>query len=407
MNLQSRIPSYIAFFFFFIMAALIPFPCFAEEMANVGDGAALEVGLPADQVLAAATIKKIVLDPGHGGRDFGAVGHMEMKEKEINLILALALEERLRSIFECEIMLTRRDDVYVSLADRTAMANAWGADFYFSLHSNASPVGENKGKVRGYEDYIYKGGASAREEEIRQVIHSSVSKVWREAGSINRGMKRADFHVLRETVMPALLVENGFIDNEGDAILLQSPSFRNKLVEAMANGIGMALDLPTAVMIKNVSIEGDIFYLSEGEAIDLKATVYPSNAFYRELAWSSDHPEIAAVDEKGRVKAAGPGETFVRVAVDGDKATGACGVVVGLQVKRGDLNRDGEIDVYDAILLLRHTVKLVNLSPSQLYAGDLDGDRHVNIRDAIRILRHVVGLEIIPGEPDDEPDVDN
>ncbi|NLZ28258.1 MAG: hypothetical protein GX887_04760 [Firmicutes bacterium] len=400
MSMRNRLPSYIAALLFIVMSVSIPFPCLAgDKMIDDGVGSApCGENSGADEVLPATTIKKIVLDPGHGGQDSGAVGYMGMKEKDINLTLALALEDRLKSVFCCEVMLTRRDDVFVSLTDRTEMANAWGANFYFSLHSNASPAGGDKGKVRGYEDYIYNGPVTAEEEEIRQVVHSYTSKVWQEAGSKNRGMKRANFHVLRETEMPSLLVENGFIDNEGDATLLQSSSFREKLVVAMANGIGVALDLPPAVAI-SVSIEGEIFYLPEGGSADLEAAVYPANASYREIAWSSDHPEIAAVDGKGRVEAAGRGETFIRVAVDGNRATNACGVVVGLEVRRGDPNGDGRIDVHDAILLLRHTVKLASLSPSQLYAGDLDGDRYVNIRDAIRILRHIVGLEVIPGEP--------
>ena len=202
--------------FLFLMIIFICLPCHAGETA-AADGAATYESMPTGQVAAAARLKKIVLDPGHGGKDSGAVGYSNMMEKDINLTLTLALEARLKSLYCCEIMLTRREDVTVALWERSAMANEWGADFYFSLHSNAFD-----GQVRGYEDFIYSGDVTTEEIEIRRIIHPYIQKVWVDAGSKNRGMKRDDFHVLRETGMPAMLVENGFVDNAQEMCIRDS-----------------------------------------------------------------------------------------------------------------------------------------------------------------------------------------
>jgi len=180
---------------------------------------------------------KIMIDPGHGGRDPGACAN-GLKEKDLNLKLALMVRERLKK-YKCTTNMTRTTDVYLSLPGRTTAANRWGAAYFISLHVNATA-----GSNGGYEDYIYIGlsdtGTTAK---IRNAIHAKVAKVWTDAGRPNRGRKKANLHVLRETSMPAMLMENGFIDNAADAKLLKDANFFSRLAEAITAGLAAGLGL--------------------------------------------------------------------------------------------------------------------------------------------------------------------
>lgn len=180
---------------------------------------------------------KIMIDPGHGGRDPGACAN-GLKEKDLNLKLALMVRERLKK-YKCTTNMTRTTDVYLSLPGRTVAANKWGAAYFISLHVNATA-----GSNGGYEDYIYIGlsdtGTTAK---IRNAIHAKVAKVWTDAGRPNRGRKKANLHVLRETSMPAMLMENGFIDNAADARLLKDANFIARLAEAITAGLAAGLGL--------------------------------------------------------------------------------------------------------------------------------------------------------------------
>jgi hypothetical protein len=179
---------------------------------------------------------KIYLDPGHGGRDPGAIGN-GLAEKDLVLDLALGLGEALAA-YQCEVSLSRTKDTELDIPARVKAANAWGADFYFSLHVN----GHNNAAANGYEDYI-STGAFPVTVEVRRTIHAWLGRVWERALRRNRGMKVADYQVLRETRMPAVLVENGFISNAQDAALLRQHRFRADLVSAMTRGIVLAFGL--------------------------------------------------------------------------------------------------------------------------------------------------------------------
>jgi len=179
----------------------------------------------------------ICIDPGHGGYDPGATGN-GLEEKDISLKLGLMLRDRLLNRYECEVIVTRETDTFVSLSDRAYMANARNADLFVSIHIN----GHDNTAANGYEDFIHSAAQRAT-TDIRRSIHGLVSQVWVNAGRTDRGMKTANFQVLRETRMPAVLLENGFISNAKDAQLLQNSGFREKLAEAMAEGIASALKL--------------------------------------------------------------------------------------------------------------------------------------------------------------------
>lgn len=181
-------------------------------------------------------MKKIFIDPGHGGKDPGASGN-GLNEKDITLDLALELAKRLRGC-NCEVRLSRDKDTYVALGTRAHDAHAWDADLFFSIHVNA----HTGSAANGYEDFTYPV-VGATTANIRKELHPHIAKVWTDAGRANRGMKTANFQVLRETTMPAVLVELGFISNPQDASLLKQPAFRDKLVGAMAAGIAEAMGL--------------------------------------------------------------------------------------------------------------------------------------------------------------------
>ncbi|MFN2747224.1 MULTISPECIES: N-acetylmuramoyl-L-alanine amidase [Bacillus] len=175
---------------------------------------------------------KIFIDPGHGGTDPGATGN-GLQEKNITLQIALALRNLLLDEYQnVSVQLSRTSDQTVSLTQRTNAANSWGADFYLSIHINA-------GGGTGYEDYIYPG-VGAPTTTYQNIMHEEILKA---VDFNDRGKKTADFHVLRESNMPALLTENGFVDNANDANKLKSPTFIQSIVRGHANGLARAFSL--------------------------------------------------------------------------------------------------------------------------------------------------------------------
>jgi len=177
---------------------------------------------------------KIFIDPGHGGTDTGAVGN-GLQEKDITLSIALEMRRLLQSEYEgVSVQLSRTKDETVSLDERTERANRWGADLYVSIHVNA-------GGGTGYEDYIYHElSENSRTARIRDVLHEEVIRATR---FHDRGKKKANFHVLRETTMSAVLTENGFIDHEEDAEKLADLNFLRAIARGHVNGLARALGL--------------------------------------------------------------------------------------------------------------------------------------------------------------------
>lgn len=182
---------------------------------------------------------KIVIDPGHGGSDPGASGN-GLLEKEVVLDLALRIREHLLAQYDVQVMMTRETDVYLSLADRCRLANDAGADYFHSVHCNAS----SSPAADGYEDYIHDGlSDTSRTGQIQNTVHAEIMSFLASYGVRDRGKKTAGFYVLRKTVMPAVLTENLFLTSKKDADILRQDQFRDKLAAAHARGIAMALGL--------------------------------------------------------------------------------------------------------------------------------------------------------------------
>lgn len=175
---------------------------------------------------------KIFIDPGHGGSDSGAVGN-GLLEKNITLMVAQEINLILQNEYEdIAIRMSRTGDATVSLSERTEAANNWNADFYLSLHINA-------GGGTGFESYIYPGIGEPT-TTYQELIHEQVVA---DPGFIDRGRKRANFYVLRETRMPALLTENGFIDTTSDANRLKESNFIVKIARGHVLGLEKAFSL--------------------------------------------------------------------------------------------------------------------------------------------------------------------
>lgn len=174
---------------------------------------------------------KFYLDAGHGGSDPGAVGN-GLKEKDITLKLAEIVEALLKNYQDVQTKMSRTGDTYPSLSDRTNDANKWGADFFMSFHINA-------GGGTGYEDFVYTG--SSKSIAYQNIIHAEIIK--NISKMKNRGKKQANYQVLRNTKMPSILTECGFIDNTSDAGLLKQDDFIEGLAHGHVNGLVKAFGL--------------------------------------------------------------------------------------------------------------------------------------------------------------------
>ncbi|MGF1495391.1 MAG: N-acetylmuramoyl-L-alanine amidase, partial [Elainellaceae cyanobacterium] len=175
-----------------------------------------------------ATRTVIVIDPGHGGRDPGAIGRNGLREAPTVMDISLRVQ-RLLEQQGIQVVMTRTGDVTVDLEPRVAIARRADADLFVSIHANA--ISMSRPEVNGLETFYY----SSREGyQLAQSIQRSMVQ---STGMVNRGVKEARFYVIRNTPMPAVLVETGFVTGANDAPRLADPNFRQQMAEAIAQGI--------------------------------------------------------------------------------------------------------------------------------------------------------------------------
>lgn len=168
----------------------------------------------------------VVLDPGHGGKDPGTVGRNNTYEK--NIILPISQEvARILEREGIKVIMTRNSDYFVTLQGRTDLANRAGADLFVSIHANA--ISLSRPEVNGLETYYYQSG-----ERLARTIHN---QILREVNIGDRGVRTARFYVLRQTAMPSVLVEVGFLTGRIDHPNLVNPAYRSQMAQAIANGI--------------------------------------------------------------------------------------------------------------------------------------------------------------------------
>ena len=171
---------------------------------------------------------KVMIDPGHGGTDPGAIGVTGLREKDVNLDIAIQLQRKLIELGYNPI-LTRRDDQFISLTKRAEQANLRDVDLFISLHANSNP----KSWANGTATYAH-WYASKKNWAVAWYIQSELIK---RIGLADNGLKAANFAVLRETKMPALLVETAFLSNQREEKLLNSVSFQDKVAAGIAAGV--------------------------------------------------------------------------------------------------------------------------------------------------------------------------
>lgn len=167
----------------------------------------------------------VMIDPGHGGKDPGAIGINGLQEKDVILPIA----QQVAAILQqqgIQAILTRTDDYFVDLAPRVQMAQRDRADLFVSIHANAIA---NRPDVNGLETYYYNSGS-----RLAQIIHSSIL---RNVDVRDRGVRQARFYVLRNNPMPAVLVEVGFVTGTQDEPRLATANYQNQMAQAIANGI--------------------------------------------------------------------------------------------------------------------------------------------------------------------------
>ena len=171
----------------------------------------------------------VVIDPGHGGPDPGAIGIQGLREADVVLDVALQIARLLQSR-GVQVLLTRTSEVDVDLPPRVELANRSQADLFVSLHANALTM--DRPDVNGIETFYYEGGLSYGLANALQQRLMAISP-----GTPDRGARPGRFFVIRRTVMPSVLTEMGFVTGEIDAPRLASRPYRRQLAQALAAGI--------------------------------------------------------------------------------------------------------------------------------------------------------------------------
>jgi N-acetylmuramoyl-L-alanine amidase len=214
-------------------------------------------------------IGKIVIDPGHGGHDTGTIGPNGLEEKDLVLDVSRRLGKLLQTRLGAEVIYTRKDDTFIPLETRTAIANEEAADLFVSVHANSSHDPDARGVETYYLNFTSSPEAlevAARENavseksihelqdlvkkialkekidesqefasDVQNSLHSGLAV--KNPGLRDRGVKKAPFIVLIGANMPSILAEISFVSNPGDERRLESADYRQKIAESLYRGI--------------------------------------------------------------------------------------------------------------------------------------------------------------------------
>ncbi|AVH73059.1 N-acetylmuramoyl-L-alanine amidase [Nostoc sp. 'Lobaria pulmonaria (5183) cyanobiont'] len=169
----------------------------------------------------------VIIDPGHGGKDSGALGIGGAREKDVILPIGKRLGEILQQ-HGVQVILTRDSDYFVTLPGRVQLAERANADVFVSIHANSA--GASRPDVNGLEVYYYDSGLDLA-RIVRSSILQSISTLK------DRGVRRARFYVLRKSSMPSILVETGYMTGRQDMARLRTSAYQNQMAEAIARGV--------------------------------------------------------------------------------------------------------------------------------------------------------------------------
>jgi len=187
----------------------------------------------------------VCVDPGHGGIDTGAIGVGGVKEKDLNLAIGLALAQDLRNA-GLAVMMTRDDDSYPTLQQRTDMANAGQASLFVSVHNNAGDASASGTETYYWQDTNHPTNYSAQGQKLATLIQQDLVAA---LGFIDRGAKTPanGLWVLDNTNMTAVLTEVGFLTNPAEEAKLVTPAYQQLAAGAIAKGIFDYLGWSTTV----------------------------------------------------------------------------------------------------------------------------------------------------------------
>lgn len=196
---------------------------------------------------------RIMLDPGHGGVDSGAVGPTGLREKDVNLAVAKKLANYLQPV--AEVKMTRDcdrqlgSDENTDLRARVGIAESWQADYFISIHCNGGGS-----SAKGIETFAYQPGGKG--EQLAKAIQTELVKA---TGLVDRGVKFANYYVLRKTSMPAVLLEMAFISNPAEEKLLKDPAWQDRAARAIATGVAKHLgkELPAQPPALRLRVNGE------------------------------------------------------------------------------------------------------------------------------------------------------
>ncbi|MDD2273182.1 MAG: N-acetylmuramoyl-L-alanine amidase [Desulfuromonadaceae bacterium] len=230
---------------------------------------AVEKSHRAPKVTALSKIRRIVVDPGHGGHDPGAVGASGIQEKDVVLAIGLRLSELLRDELGVDVVMTRSTDVFIPLEERTAIANKVGADLFLSVHANAAP-NRNAAGIETYYLNLAKtdkvaqlaakeNGTSLEKVSVLQAIlfdlmanyklndsahladevqKSLYKKIRGHYSDVkNLGVKQGPFYVLVGAAMPSILVETAFLSNATEESRLKDPAYQDQAANGILEGV--------------------------------------------------------------------------------------------------------------------------------------------------------------------------
>lgn len=175
----------------------------------------------------------IVIDPGHGGKDAGA-RYYGCDEKTLNLKTAIALKKSLQKR-SYRVLMTRQRDEYVSIARRAEFVNDHQPDLLISVHYNSASSSE----IQGVEIFYHgsKLWSLFSEDPSKKIAENVLSYFLKKTGAKSRGVKRANFYVLKQTQVPSILIEGGFISNREECSKLKNDLYIQKIVEGIADGV--------------------------------------------------------------------------------------------------------------------------------------------------------------------------